>query len=215
MLDSVTDRRQRILKRSGISVAAIVLVLAAAAAALLVAGLLGDDERRPGGNGDGGEASTPVGQEVTLVEASAFDPASTGGDDQEHSEEATLAVDGESATAWPTEEYTASDVVLDAAGKPGVGLVVDAGEPVEGSSLSISTAEGGWDAEIYAAADGPPTELEQWGEPVGDVTNADDAQQIELEVAEPSQYYLIWLTRLTGPSGEYKVEVSEATLAAG
>jgi len=215
VLDSVTDRRQRILKRSGISVAAIVLVLAAAAAALLVAGLLGDDERRPGGNGDGGEASTPVGQEVTLVEASAFDPASTGGDDQEHSEDVDNAIDGDSGSAWSTEEYTASDVVLDAAGKPGVGLVVDAGEPVEGSSLSVSSVEGGWDAEIYAAADGPPTELEQWGDPVGDVSNADDAQQIELAVEEPAQYYLIWLTKLTGPSGEYKVEISEATLAAG
>jgi serine/threonine-protein kinase len=215
VLDSVSDRRQRMLKRSGISIAAIVLVLAAAAAALLIAGLLSDEERRPGGGGSSGGDSDPVGQEVTLVEASDFDPVSTGGDDEEHADEVDFAIDGKSDTAWSTEEYTASDVVLDAAGKPGVGLVLDAGEPVEGTTLSISSVEGGWDAEIYAAVDGPPGELEQWGPPVAEVSNADDAQQIELEVPEASQYYLVWLTTLTGPSGEYKVEISEATLAAG
>ena len=55
VLDSVSsDRRLRILKRSGISLAGIVLVLAAVVAALLVAGLLSDDERRAGGAAGGG-----------------------------------------------------------------------------------------------------------------------------------------------------------------
>ncbi len=215
VLNSVSsDRRLRILKRSGISIAGIVLVLAAVVAALLVAGLLSDDERRAGGAAGGG-GEDQVGAEVELVEAAAFDPVATGGDDQEHSEEAALAIDGDTATAWPTEEYTSSDVVLDAAGKPGVGLIVDAGEPVEGTSLSISSVDGGWDAEIYAAAEGPPEELADWGEPVGEVPDAADNARVEFEVAEPSQYYLIWLTKLTGAPGEYKVEISEAALAAG
>ncbi len=213
VLESVPRRSGSLLTPRRISVASIVLVVVAAIAALLIAGLGPEEKGR--NSGGGGGSTEPVGQEVTLVGASAFDPASTGGDDEEHSDEAQFAIDGDSASAWPTEEYTASAVVIDAAGKPGVGLVVDAGEPVAGTNLSISTADAGWDAEIYAAAEGPPTELEGWGAPVGEITDAADAVQIELDVAEPARYYLIWLTKLTGPSGEYKVEISEAALAAG
>jgi serine/threonine-protein kinase len=208
VLDSVPHPRRRILTSRRVSIAGILLVLAATVAALVIAGLTGDGGRARGG---GGGEEAPTGTEVELAAAEAFDPL---GDDQEHSEEAQLAVDGDTATGWPTEEYTASAVVQDAAGKPGVGLVVDAGEPVEGSSISIKSAEGGWTAEVYAAVEGPPATFEEWGEPVGEAPNAADNELVELEVPEPSQYYLIWFTELTGPPGAYKVEISEVSLTA-
>jgi len=207
VLDSVPHRRRRILASRRVSMAGILLVLAGTAAALLIAGLTGDDE----GRGGGGGSEEPTGTEVELVGAQDFDPF---GGDGEHPEEAALAVDGDSATTWPTEEYTASAVLTDAAGKPGVGLIVDAGQPVQGTSMSISSSEGGWDADIYAAAEGPPEELDGWGEPVGEVAGANPDEQIELDVPEPAQYYLIWLTKLAGSPGEYKVEISEALLTA-
>jgi tRNA A-37 threonylcarbamoyl transferase component Bud32 len=207
VLDSVPYRRRRILTPRRISIAGILLVLAGTAAALLIAGLTGEDRERGGGRG----SDEPAGTEVELVGAQDFDPL---GDSVEHSEEAEFAIDGDTATTWPTEEYTASAVLTDAADKPGVGLIVDAGEPVQGTSMSISSSEGGWDADIYAAAEGPPEELEGWGEPVGDVANADADHQIDLNVVEPAQYYLIWLTKLAGSPGEYKVEISEALLTA-
>ncbi len=149
MLDSV-PRRQRLFTPRRVSVAGILLVLAGTAAALLIAGL-GSERARDEGGGGGNEPA-PTGTEIELVGAEDFDPL---GDSEEHGDEAGLAVDGDTASAWPTEEYTASAVVADAAGKPGVGLIVDAGEPVRGTSISISTADGGWDADIYAAATGP------------------------------------------------------------
>jgi serine/threonine-protein kinase len=209
VLDSVPRRERRILTSRTISVAGILLVLAGTAAALIIAGLAGDDGGG-GGGGGGGPNEEPAGTEVTLTSATDFDPL---GDDQEHPEEAELAVDGDADTTWPTEEYTASAVVMDAAGKPGVGLIVDAGAPVQGSSITISTPDGGWNAAIYAA-EGPPAKFEAWGEPVGTVSNASAEQTIELDVPEPAQYYLIWFTKLTGPAGEYKVEVSEIRLTA-
>ena len=208
VLDSVPDRRRGILTSRRVSIAGILLVLAGTAAALLIAGLTGDDDGRGGGGGGGGE---PAGTEIELQGAVDFDPF---GGDGEHPEEAALAVDGDAATVWSTEEYTASAVLSDAAAKPGVGLIVDAGEPVQGTSMSISSTEGGWDADIYAAAEGPPEALDEWGEPVGQVANASQDQQIELAVPEPAQYYLIWLTKLAGSPGEYKVEISEALLTA-
>jgi eukaryotic-like serine/threonine-protein kinase len=206
VLDSVPYRRRRILTSRRISIAGILLVLAGTAAALLIAGLTGEDRERGGGGGE-----QPTGTEVELVGAQDFDPL---GDSVEHSEEAEFAVDGDTTTTWPTEEYTASAVLTDAAGKPGVGLIVDAGEPVQGTSMSISSSEGGWDADVYAAAEGPPEELEGWGEPVGGVADASQDHAIDLTVGEPAQYYLIWLTKLAGSPGEYKVEISEAQLTA-
>ncbi len=204
VLDSVSHRHRLITPRR-VSIAGILLVLAGTAAALIIAGIAGDDE---GGNGGGGDGPV-VGSEVKVTAARDFDPL---GDNVEHPDEVELATDGDLATAWPTEEYTADPVVEVAANKPGVGLVVEADEPVQGTQLSIGTVEGGWDAEIYAAADGPPTDLEGWGEPVGTIADAADDAQIELEVPEPSLYYLIWITRLTGSPGEYKVEISEVSL---
>jgi eukaryotic-like serine/threonine-protein kinase len=210
VLDSVPHRRRRILTSRRVSIAGVLLVLAATVAALVVAGLTGGDESDGGGGGNNAQAAT--GSEVELVGAEDFDPL---GDSSEHPEEAELAVDGDTSTAWPTEEYTTSAVVQDAAGKPGVGLVVDAGEPVEGSRISVKSAEGGWTADVYAAADGPPDSLEGWGEAVGNASDADEDQAIDLEVPESAQYYLIWFTELTGAPGAYKVEISEVQLTAG
>ena len=68
-----------------------------------------------------------------------------------------------------------------------MGLIIDAGDPVTGSSLSIASDEGGWSGQIYAAAGGPPTTLQGWGQPVGEISNAGDDQAVELNVAEPSR----------------------------
>jgi len=209
VLSSVNERHRLVTPRR-VSIAGILLVLAGTAAALIIAGLAGDEEKKGGGGGGG----TPVGSEVELVSAQDFDPTDSGGDDSEHPEEVDNAIDGDTSTAWATEEYTASPVVAEATStrKPGVGLILEAAEPVQGTQLSIKTTDGGWNAAIYAAANGPPTSIEGWGEPVGEISDAAAEAGIELDVTEPAQYYLIWLTKLTGSPGEYKVEVSSVSL---
>ena len=189
VLDSVSaDRRVRILKRSGISIAGIVLVLAGVAAALLIAGLLSDDDRGAGGGAGGG--AQPVGSEITLQSAQDFDPE---GGDGEHGEDVGLAIDGDPTTSWTTETYTTGPVLADA-GKSGVGLIVSTDEPVEGQSLTIGTEQGGWTADVYAAVEGPPEDLESWGAPVGSVEEAEVDATVELAIDEPARHYLIWFT---------------------
>ena len=59
--------------------------------------------------------------------AADYDPE---GDDEEHSEEIELALDDDrSASAWTTETYESDSF----GEKQGVGMYVDAGEPVEAS----------------------------------------------------------------------------------
>jgi serine/threonine-protein kinase len=207
VLESV-PRRQRIVTSRRVSVAGILLVLIATAAALLIAGLSGEDRPRNEGGGGGGSEPAPSGSEVGLTAAADFDPE---GDNDEHGDEVKLAIDGIPNTTWSTETYSGgADITL--AGKSGVGLIVEAAEPVEGQLLSVSTAQGGWSAEVYAAADGPPADLAGWGEPVGSVSDAEEDVAIELTTPEPSQYYLLWFTQLADTSDGGRVEVSDVTL---
>jgi eukaryotic-like serine/threonine-protein kinase len=206
VLDSVPERR--LLTPRRMSIAGILLVLAATAAALLIAGLTGDEEGRGGGGGGGDPAET----EVRIESATDFDPAP--GDGVEHDDEVGFAIDGNPTTVWPTETYTAAANVQDAANKPGVGLILDAGEAVEGTSLAVSSTSGGWGAEIYAAAEGPPETIEAWGDPVGATGSVDNDQEFDLTLTEPARYYLLWITSLAEVDEGFRVEIEEAQLRA-
>jgi serine/threonine-protein kinase len=208
VLDSVSPRGRLITPRR-VSIAGILLVLAATAAALIIVGISGNDKQH---NNGGGGTPAPTGEEVQLVGANDFDPPP--GDEDEHGEDVGNAIDGKPDTGWSTETYTAAASVQDAAGKPGVGLIVDAGDPVTGSSLSINSAKGGWSAQIYAAPSGPPTSLQGWGQPVGEISDASENQQVELNVPKPARYYLIWITDLAGAPGDYSVQLNEVALSA-
>ena len=206
VLDSV-PRRRRIVPSRRVSIAGVLLVLAATAAALLIAGLSGKDHPRPtGGNGDGG---TPSGEEIELTSAEDFDPE---GGDGEHPDEVKLAIDGIPNTTWQTETYTAGPD-LSLSGKSGVGLIVEAADPVIGQTLTVGTTTGGWSAAIYATDSGPPTELSGWGDPVGSISGANAQQLIDLDVPAPARYYLIWFTKLAEADGGGRVEVSDVTLS--
>jgi eukaryotic-like serine/threonine-protein kinase len=209
VLDSVSGR-QRLLTSRRVSIAGILLVLAATATALLIAGLSGDDRER--GGGTGGADDPAVGAEVELVGAQDFDPE---GDGEEHGGEVRFAIDGIPNTTWPTETYTNGPDLSLSSDKSGVGLIVETDEAVEGRSITVGTTQGDWNAEVYAAASGPPTDLAGWGEPIGAVTGAgDQGEQIALTPTEAAQYYLIWFTLLSDADDGGRVEVSDVTLNA-
>ena len=203
VLDSV-PRRQRLVPSKRVSVVGILLVLAATAAALVIAALNGDDKQRSS-TGGGATPTAPAGSEVELTGAADFDPD---GDSEEHGDEVKAAIDGIPNTTWSTETYD-SDI---SAVKPGVGLIVETAEPVEAQSISIGTTQGGWDAAIYAADSGPPTDLAGWGQPIGSTTGADDQEPIALTPDGPANYYLIWFTKLASADDGQRVEVSDVAL---
>ena len=207
VLDSV-PRRRRMVPSRRVSIAGVLLVLAATAAALLIAGIGSKDHPHPTGNGGGG-GGEPTGAEVELTGAQDFDPE---GGDGEHPDEVKLAIDGIPNTTWQTETYTAGPD-LSLSGKSGVGLIVEAAEPVTGQTLTVGTTTGGWSADVYAAASGPPDDLAGWGDPVGSISGAEAQQLIDLNVPSPARYYLIWFTKLAEADGGGRVEVSDVTLS--
>jgi serine/threonine-protein kinase len=207
VLDSV-PRRRRMVPSRRVSIAGVLLVLAATAAALLIAGIGSKDHPHPTGNGGGG-GGEPTGAEVELTGAQDFDPE---GGDGEHPDEVKLAIDGIPNTTWQTETYTAGPD-LSLSGKSGVGLIVEAAEPVTGQTLTVGTTTGGWSADVYAADSGPPDDLAGWGDPVGSISGAEAQQLIDLDVPSPARYYLIWFTKLAEADGGGRVEVSDVTLS--
>ncbi len=167
---------------------------------LIVAALLFTDAADLGGGGSGSE--------LAIDSAESFDPPP--GDGSEHGEDTKLAIDGNpTGSAWPTETYIDADL----GGKPGVGIYVDAGEPVEAKSVELRASSAGYDAEIRVApgADEPPEELDGW-QLAGEGTDLGEKAKIELDGAEPSRLYLVWITKLTSADGGFRVELSDIRL---
>jgi eukaryotic-like serine/threonine-protein kinase len=132
---------------------------------------------------DGGEqlGGATGGEPVELTGVASFDPQ---GDDEEHSERVADATDGDAATYWTTETYRAFT-------KPGVGLVVDAGEAQVLSQLAVTTDTPGFTAEIRAgdAAEGPFETV------VGASKTVEGSTVWDLEGAE-ARFYVVWITQL-------------------
>lgn len=136
-----------------------------------------------------GSKSTGGGRVVTRTEATAFDPLGTGG---EHDDRARLAVDGDPATAWETERYTAELSTV----KEGVGLVVRLPSPTAVRSVDLTTTDEGWSASVYAIKGPLPQDLNGWGDAVAkhDKGKA-GTTRIEASVRD-AEAVLVWLTKL-------------------
>ena len=187
VLDSVPEKRRRVLTRRRISWAGVLLLVAAAATAIAI----------PAFSGNEGPSKEPPPDSTTsdvieIQSATDFDPTSSGGDDEEHSEETGLAFDGSPSTGWSTENYTAG---LEGAAKDGVGLYVDAGTSVTPSQMGLETGGGGWTFEVYGSnLKSPPTDIAGWGDPLTSELTAESKQVVDLDTSEPNRFFLIWIT---------------------
>ncbi|MDX6635625.1 MAG: eukaryotic-like serine/threonine-protein kinase [Solirubrobacterales bacterium] len=210
VLDAVAPDERKLSgghgRRSWLAIGLIVIV---GAAILLAVQLIGS------GNGPGGGGALKgKGSSVALAEASDYDPQ---GDDSEDPEAVSLAVDGNpTTTAWSSEHYDTEDFAGTKTGpNPGVGLYVVSKSTTTPSEMLVRSPSPGWDAEIYASPSGPPEELSEWGEPVGEVSDAEKNEEVELHLGSPAKYFLLWFTK-AAPSqeqeGRYQVEISDVKL---
>jgi hypothetical protein len=161
------------------------------------------------GTGTGRVSKTPVGTNVVSVNrasAHAYDPL---GDDHEHSDQAAFVVDRDPGTIWTTESYSDG---IEGAGKPGVGIYVDAKPKVDAVEMQISTPSPGWHATIYAAPAGPvpATVPGGWKKVAGGTVSKKD-MPFDLDTRGTAyRYYLVWITKLA--PGQERAEISEIRL---
>ena len=208
-LPESTRRRVPFVVRRRIPILAVIgaLLLAGGVAAVLITQGIDRTQR---GTGEG-TVKPPAGTRVVSVKrtsAQDFDPI---GDDDEHADEARLAVDKDPGTAWSTESYSGDTL----AGKAGVGLYIDAAPKVAATQIEIDTPKPGWQAEIYVAPDGPapdgaPGESDEWSKVAGGAVKR-KRQRFKLRAGgKQYRYYLVWITKL--PPGQERVEISDVSL---
>jgi serine/threonine-protein kinase len=212
VLETVPSR-SRILSSRSVSIAGILLVLAGVLVALALVELGGESDK-PNSEVAGEETEAPAsGTEIELLNPADFDPV---GGDGEHPEEVDLAIDGSPSTSWPTSTYQAGPT-LEAAGKPGVGLIVETDEPVIARDIEIQTENPGWTADIYAIEGEPPSDLSGWGEPISAQPLVADEEETTIPLNEKeADHFLIWITELTENTdddlGGYFATISEVSL---
>jgi tRNA A-37 threonylcarbamoyl transferase component Bud32 len=192
--------------RSWLAIALLVLL---AAAVLLAVQLIGSG-KGPGGGG----ALDGKGKPIPLAGVGDYDPQ---GDGEEDPETVNLAIDGDpTTTAWSSEHYDTDTFAGTKSGPdPGVGIYVTAKATTTPAAMIVRTPTPGWDAKIFASPSGPPEELSEWGEPVGDVTDAKEVEEIELHLGSPAKYFLIWFNKAAparDQESRYQVEISDVKL---
>jgi hypothetical protein len=138
--------------------------------------------------------------------ATLYDPYGDGTD--EHAGAAAKAVDGHVGSAWTTADHPGG------LGKPGVGLVVEAGGYQSYSAIGIQTATPGFRVEIYSTdASEPPAGgpgVAGWHRE-GARSGVTKQQRIAMKGAtdQPS-YVLVWITTL--PANKSRAGLSEISL---
>jgi serine/threonine protein kinase len=194
VLDSVPKSRRPGARRiSGAGIAMGLTGIALIAAALLF-GQKGLDKIQ----GDEDKPGAPI----HLTAAEAFDPEGTP-PGEEHNSEAPQAIDGDAETSWTTEGYQGAGLA-----KSGVGIYVDAGKEVTATEVEVRFEEAGADVEIRTApgATSPPDGIDGW-KVAGSAPDAGTRARISLDAAEPSRFYLVWLTKLPGDESAAVTEI--------
>jgi eukaryotic-like serine/threonine-protein kinase len=143
-----------------------------------------------------GKSHSSTGTPVRLTGMSGYDPFGTGG---EHDPEAKLATDGQQTTFWETEHYRSP---LSAIGKPGVGLLLDAGGTQKLKQITVTSDTPGFTAEIKDGSS--PTAISSV---VSGSQTVGRSTTFKLHGAD-ARYYVVWITDL---GQNASVQVNEVT----
>jgi serine/threonine protein kinase len=148
------------------------------------------------------EISQATGELAKITAVTIYDPL---GDNEENSEQALLAIDGDKESAWTTVSYRQADM----SGKAGVGLVLDLGSAQDVYAVEVDFTSIGHSAEIYVVNSAEPDFVT--APKFGDVDPAESSSSVAVSNPVSGRYVLIWLTPDLPKSdtNEYKGGLSE------
>jgi eukaryotic-like serine/threonine-protein kinase len=146
----------------------------------------------------------PPNTPIKLVSASAYNPYGYDGQTAQNNNQAPLAIDSSSTTAWNTQRYT------DGLGeKPGVGLYVQTAKPIRAAKLKLllTTSTPGFDVTIYGTYNTPsgaaenqavkPTPSQLGWQFLGHANGVGPSTGITLLSGLTAyRYFLVWITSL-------------------
>jgi hypothetical protein len=163
------------------------------------------DESSPSPSRSSSTSGGPAAGAITGVTAGDFDPQGGNG---ENADQATLAVDGNPATAWTTLRY---DQQFGAAGlKSGVGLVLDLGAAHDVASVDLTTVGSPTSVSVYVSPANPPNLVGLDVAGRAQLTGTHDT--ISLDQPVTGRYVVVWLTKLPAVSGGFRGGIAEAVV---
>ena len=143
---------------------------------------------------------------ITGLSAQDFDPQ--GSPPEEHPELASLAVDGNPATAWRTMTYTQN---FGPGGlKTGVGLIIDLGAVHDVASVDLTFVGAPTAASLYVTGTAPTAVAGL--SPAATVAASGTHQRVTIDHPARGRYLTVWLTSLPQGDGGYRGEVAEVSV---
>lgn len=144
-----------------------------------------------------------------------FDPKADGGDNEENSDLAGQAIDGRRSTAWTTERYGKTAEFNDA--KPGAGLIVDLGAPMEVGRVRVDLGSGATAGEIRipkdATATAPPLKTVKDWTRVAAIPMSSGETTVSLDEPVTTRFVLVYLTSLPDRGSYFQGSISSIEVA--
>lgn len=145
---------------------------------------------------------------VTPERATVFSPGGT----PDHPDQASLAIDGNPDTAWPTDIY--HDATPFPTFKQGVGLILELPAPTALSEVSIDVPSTGTEVQIRAADSAEPNSLSDTVELTPNVTLLPGENTITVDDQTEISNVLVWISKLGTVGGQSRTAISDITLRA-
>jgi putative peptidoglycan lipid II flippase len=148
---------------------------------------------------------------LSVSSISVFDPKADGGDGQEPPDDPKLAVDGNTNTAWHTEQYKTATTGK----KPGVGLLVDLGDSKQVSLVKLNLVGSGTSVEVRVPKTNRDTAstktVKDW-EVLASATDASQIAEISIPADQHTRFLLVYLTRLPAVDTKFQGGIAEITI---
>jgi hypothetical protein len=113
--------------------------------------------------------------------------------------------DGDPGTIWKTSEYKQQFPAL----MPGIGVMATFDQPVKLAEVDIDSPSDGTVVDIRTATSSDPSV--QSTQVIGNATLTNGHTVIQLATAQPSQYFMVWITGLATVSGGFESGIGEIT----
>ena len=208
-------RRRRALT-IWIGAGAAIIVVALLVLASVLTRMFGDvgglDKDRLGLNApsqsSNSSGSSAAGGMVKPVSATVFSP----GGEADNPGQAGLAIDGNPATAWPTDTYR--DAVPFPSFKSGVGLLLQLPNPTVVGAVTVDLASTGTKIQIRSSATSTPGKLDNTTPLTQLVSIQPGHNSIPVKASAPTSYLLVWISTLGTTNGESRSDIAEVTVQA-
>ncbi|CAN5173103.1 murein biosynthesis integral membrane protein MurJ [soil metagenome] len=213
--DGQSRRRRGLL--IGLGVGAVVIVVALVVMATVLSRIFGDvgggsiGEQlglNPADDTSTSESPSAAGGVVKPVRATVFSPEG----EADNPDSAALAIDGDSATVWPTDTYSDPDPFPSF--KNGVGLLLQLPSPTKVASVTLGVTSTGTQIQIRSATSANPSSLEDTTALTDPETMQTGQNSIEVDSDSATSNLLVWISKMGTTDGESRTDINEITIRA-